>query len=187
MAKTLTTMDRANRTPSQAARVIATVMAVLVLSLSYAGSITLIVSALHTRSLVRPVPGGIQTTGRVVEVQTVWAKDGDVYRPIVAFTDSSNHRIVFSAPTSDDEPNVGDSAQVSYDPDDPTTAHDLSDSSGSYSAPMFAGVAILIVAVALTPLYVWLLVRVFRSRRGSRGRVGGSQSGRLARNQGEPT
>ena len=62
-------------------------------------SVSLLVGGLHTRSLLRPVPGGVRANGTVVDVY-VHRYKGVVYAPIVAFTDSAGQVHTFRAPTS---------------------------------------------------------------------------------------
>lgn len=105
-------------------------------------SVALIVGAWDTRSLLRPVPGGLQVTGRVVDV-SVHQYKGVVYAPIVAFTDSAGRVHTFRAPSSPERPLIGAPALVSYNPANPAEAHDLSDSSRSWKTPFYTGATLL--------------------------------------------
>jgi hypothetical protein len=96
------------------------------LFVGFAVSMWATVVGLHTRSLERPVSGGIATTGTVIGYRVVQEWEDD-YRPVVAFTDADGQRIVFSAPALRTPPTVGRVVSVSYDPRHPATAHDLSD------------------------------------------------------------
>ena len=128
-------------------------------------SVSLLVGGLHTRSLLRPVPGGVRANGTVVDVY-VHRYKGVVYAPIVAFTDSAGQVHTFRAPTSSDRPTIGASALVSYNPMNPAEAHDLSDSSRSWRTPFYTG-AILLTFVSVESLAVGAFV-VHRRRRRAR-------------------
>ncbi len=155
---------RADRTVRQ--RVVAAAVAGFAF-LAVAGmSVALVAGGLHTRSLLRPVPGGVQVNGKVVDVYVHRGK-GVVYAPIVAFADSAGRSHTFRAPTSSERPTIGASALVSYDPLDPADAHDLSDSARSWKLPFYTG-AILLTIVLIESLAVATFVVRRRARR-SRG------------------
>ena len=105
-------------------------------------SASLVVGSLHTRSLLRPVPGGVEVTGTVVDVYVHQYK-GVVYAPVVAFTDASGRGHIFRAPTSSKRPTIGAPALVSYSPANAAEAHDLSDSSASWELPFYTGALLL--------------------------------------------
>jgi hypothetical protein len=129
-------------------------------------SVPLVVGALHTRSLLRPVPGGVLVTGRVVDVHVQQFRSV-VYAPIVAFTDSAGRVHTFRAPTSSDQPTIGAAALVSYNPANPDEAHDLSDSSRSWQTPFFTG-TIVLTFVLVEGLAVGAFVLHRRRRRRAR-------------------
>ena len=126
-------------------------------------SVALVDGGLHTRSLLRPVPNGVQATGTVVDVY-VHRYKGVVYAPIVMFTDTAGRRHTFRAPTSSEPPTIGGSALVSFDPLNPADAHDLSDNSASWKMPFYTG-AILLTFVSLEGLVLGgFVLRRRRSR-----------------------
>lgn len=129
---------RRGRKPlSKRQRIYFLIFYVLVLGVGLIAGIAGVRSSLRTRSLERPVPGGVATTGSVIAMNKIRAR-GYVYAPVVQFTDASGKTYQFIAPTSSDEPGVGSSALVSYDPGSPNHAHDLSDSSEAWEAPFYA-------------------------------------------------
>ena len=140
-------------------------LSVVVPALLCTMGVFLIVSGWHTRAEERPVAGWVTTIGTVVGVHTEATKDGHVYGPIVAFTDGAGVSHRFTAPTSSDEPRLGDTATVAYDPADPSRAHDLSDSSTSWAAPFVTGIFIVSLGSGLLVLLSWLGVRTRRLRR----------------------
>ena len=155
------------RTPAtRRQRVVAGVFAGLFSLIVVGMSVSLVVGGLHTRSLLRPVPGGVQATGTVVDVYAHQYR-GVVYAPIVAFTDSAGRRHTFRAPTSSDQPTIGAPALVSYNPANPAEAHDLSDSSGSWKMPFYTG-AILLTFVSIEGVAVGVFVMHRQRRRRAR-------------------
>jgi hypothetical protein len=132
---------------SRGQRVVAVVFVGLCSLVVVGMSASLVVHALHTRSLLRPVPDGVEVTGTVVDVYVHQYK-GVVYAPVVAFTDSAGRVHTFRAPTSSNRPTIGAPALVSYDPRNPVVAHDLSDSAGSWELPFYTG-AILLTFVSV--------------------------------------
>lgn len=153
---------RRRKPASRRQRVVAGVVACLAFFAVVGMSVSLVVGGLHTRSLLRPVPGGVLVTGRVVDVYVHQYKSV-VYAPIVAFTDSAGRVHTFRAPTSSDRPTVGAAALVSYNPANPDEAHDLSDSSRSWRVPFYTG-AILLTFVLVESLAVGAFV-LHRRRR----------------------
>jgi hypothetical protein len=135
---------------SRRQRVVAVVVAGFCSLFVVGMSVSLVVRGLHTRSLLQPVPDGVEVTGTVVDVYVHQYK-GVVYAPVVAFTDSAGRRHAFRAPTSSNRPTIGAPALVSYNPTKPVEAHDLSDSSGSWEMPFYTG-AILLTFVSVEGL-----------------------------------
>lgn len=145
-------------------RALAGVVAGLASLAVVAMSVALVVGGLRTRSLLRPVPGGVPATGTVVDVY-VHRYKGVVYAPIVTFTDSAGRSHTFRAPASSERPLIGAAARVSYDPMDPADAHDLSDSSRSWELPFYTGVILLSFALVESIAIGVLVVRRRRHRR----------------------
>ena len=124
----------------------------------------------HTRSLEQPVRGWTTTTGTVVGIHQEAVRDGYVYAPIVSFTDTTGATHQFTAPTGDNEPSVGDPAKVTYNPQNPAEAHDLSDH-GNWAFP-FATAVFLTCLGALGLFFInWLRVRLRRRARDGAGAV----------------
>jgi hypothetical protein len=84
---------------------------------------------------------------------------GYAYQPVVAFTDAAGRRIVFTPPGRSTSAGIGSRVLVSYDPRDPSEAHDLSDDA-PWRWQLGAGMVIL----ALSLIGIWLVVRVMLSR-----------------------
>lgn len=155
--------QRAPQTSALAGVLIAVVLLVMLGGMTL--GISLMISGRHVRSDERPVAGWITTTGSVVGVHRVSGKDGDTYGPVVSFTDMTGVRHTFTAPLSSTAPAMGDSAKVSYNPADPSKAHDLSDNGSSWLAQFAVGVVILSVAGLLLLLVLTILIRAWRRRR----------------------
>lgn len=130
---------------------------VTMLLVGFAVSVWATVIGLHTRSLERPVSGGIATTGTVIGHRVVREWEDD-YRPVVAFTDAESQRIVFSAPALRMPPTVGRVVSVSYDPRHPATAHDLSDTA-LWREQFYVGLFGLAVCISMILVIGWLSAR----------------------------
>jgi uncharacterized protein DUF3592 len=138
------------------------VWATVVAGFVLACSIWLIAGGLHTRSLERPVAGGLTVTGTVIDVRVTHEK-GYVYQPIVSFRDKAGRTVVFTAPGSSKEPTPGRAASVSYNPSHPLGAHDLSDSALAWQAPVYAGLFVLFIALIVPGLVILAIVRKRRA------------------------
>lgn len=134
----------------------------IMLFVGFAVSLWLIVEGLDTRSIERPVPNGITTTGTTIGYRVAQEWDND-YRPVVAFMSADGQRIVFSAPALKKRPTVGSVVSVSYDPRNPTTAHDLSDTA-LWREEFYVGLFGFAVLFLLTLLVVWLNARHRRTQ-----------------------
>jgi hypothetical protein len=124
---------------------------------SFAVGVWAIAEGLHTHSRERPVSGGVQTTGTVIGYRPVQEWEDD-YSPVVAFTDANGQRIVFSAPALRTPPMVGSVVSVSYDPQQPTTAHDLSDTA-LWRLQLYVGLFAIAVCLSMVLLIGWLARR----------------------------
>jgi hypothetical protein len=132
----------------------------------FVAGVVLTVGGWHQRETEQPVKGWVTTTGTVVGIAGSKTGKGTVYGPIVSFTDESGVLHQFAAPaTGPGGPHLGGAATVSYDPANPSRAHDLSDD--SWRASFVTGVVILSVfgAALVLVLCVGLAVILRRRRR----------------------
>jgi len=112
--------------------------------------IVALVSGIDRYHAAQPVAGGRTTTGTIVAVNTGQhcGRHGcsTYWVPTIQFT-ANGGSFSFAGPESSSSMNTGDQVQVSYDPNDPDTAHDLSAGEGAaWFAIIFGVVAILIGA-----------------------------------------
>lgn len=94
-----------------------------------------IINAEVQAASIRPIAGGQTTTGTIVNYQmgqncgrygcTPW------WRPSIQFVTSSGTTITFTGPQDQNQEENGETVQVSYDPANPSNAHDLSANVGS--------------------------------------------------------
>jgi Protein of unknown function (DUF3592) len=119
----------------------------------------LIVGGLHRRHQLTAVSGGIVATGTVIGVRVDDSGSQGLYAPVVVFSTTSGRRIEFTAPTGTSRPAVGSSAQVSYSPQDPSQAHDLSDLDASWRWPFYTGLFVLVFDVLLVLVVARSLLR----------------------------
>jgi hypothetical protein len=131
-------------------------------------SIGLTVNGLSLRTHVEPVAGWSRTDGTVIGVVTVPVIKGAVYAPIIRFS-AVGHAVIFRGPTSSDIPTIGSRAAVSYDPHDPSDAHDLSLGS-VWEWQFYAGIASLPLEALWVAKAITTIMRVRRRlrRRGER-------------------
>lgn len=86
----------------------------------------IVAAAWHNREQTQPIAGGVTTTGEVVGCQCNAAGKDDI--PVIAFTDDAGTRVVFNAAAeSSGTPQTGSTVKVSYNPNQPTDARDISD------------------------------------------------------------
>jgi hypothetical protein len=77
---------------------------------------------------LRFVRGAERATGTVIDLQEERSTDSDggfhyVYHPVVRFTTAEGRTVEFRSPSgSSSPPDIGDSVEVLYDPDDPSDA-----------------------------------------------------------------
>ena len=127
-------------------------------------SIVVMHAGLKTRAQERPVAGWVTTTGTIVDIHAISTSVRYVYGPVISFVDSAGISHRFTAPTSSVyPPAIGTAATVSYDPRNPTLAHYLSDSTGTWQLQLFVG--ILGVSVAGIVLLVSGVLLVRRRKR----------------------
>ena len=100
----------------------------------------------HEQSLLRPVQGGLQTEGQII------SEDESCYRsctytPTIQFMDLHGGVHQFTAPPSQDYLSEGTSVTVSYNPANPSEAHDLSDGgSSSWNLPLFTSIFFIAIS-----------------------------------------
>jgi len=122
--------------------------------LAYVGAALLISAGLHTRSLGEPIGGGIRTSG-VVVAEHVSHERSYVYRPIVQFLDADGQRTEFEGAPRQSPVGVGKRVPVSYDPSNPSEAHDLAPNS-TWVFQFGAGLAFLLIALGCTWVLWWV-------------------------------
>jgi hypothetical protein len=86
-----------------------------------------LIGGIHERSLTERIPGGVSTTGRVVEVVPIGCKGGCEWQETVHFSVPGRGVVAFKPPNTTSQPAVGQVVSVSYLPSDPAGAHDVSD------------------------------------------------------------
>jgi len=124
------------------------VVAVLI-AITSAFALPLLIEGLAWRSRTQPIDGGVTTTGRVVEVFVdEGARGGATYRAEVEYVDAAGGRHTITNKAGDQEPALNSAVQISYDPDDPTRAHDLTTGKGVWKWPFWTGVLLLVMAAS---------------------------------------
>jgi Protein of unknown function (DUF3592) len=121
---------------------------------TYVGAWLLISAGLHTRSLGQPISGGVRTSGVVVSERVTHEK-GYTYRPIVMFRDTLGRQIEFEGTSRQSPAGIDNSVPVSYDPSDPSHAHDLA-STSTWLFQFGAGSCFLLLALGSTWLIWWV-------------------------------
>jgi Protein of unknown function (DUF3592) len=119
----------------------------------------------HARALLEPIPGGIQASGTVVGSQHPCDLGCD-YTAVVRYTDRSGRAHTFTVPYQNENPVIGSTVKVSYDPEVPADAHDISRSPSTHD-DVRLGAFIFVTAVGgLTVLGAGavVVVTVVRSR-----------------------
>ena len=122
--------------------------------LVYVGAWLLLSAGLHTRSLGQPISGGVRTSGVVVRERITHEK-GSSYRLIILFLDASGRRTEFDGAPRPSPAGIGGRVPVSYDPSDPSDAHDLA-SNSTWLFQFGAGSVSLLVALGCTWLIWWM-------------------------------
>jgi hypothetical protein len=123
----------------------------------------------HDRSLLEPIPGGIQASGTVVGSQQSCNR-GCAYTAVIRYTDRRGGVHTFTVPYQSDEPIIGSAVTVSYDPAAPADAHDISRSPSTYDLQL--GTFIILTALGgLTALGAGTVAVVAVARRRARAKV----------------
>jgi hypothetical protein len=117
-----------------------------------AGVFAIVVTEMHSAE-VSPIAGGQTTTGTIVSYQTgsncgrysctPW------WQPTIQFTTASGRTVTFVGPEDQNQEQTGDLVKVSYDPSNPSNAHDLSADVGSTTAGVVVGALFVVLAVVL--------------------------------------
>jgi hypothetical protein len=144
----------ARKHPSSRALAVRLRIFAVVVLLAYVGASLLISAGLHTRSLGLPIAGGLKTQGVVVN-ERVTDEKSYVYRPIVVFLDAEGQRIEIEGAPRSSPAGLGRRVPISYDPSDPSDAHDLATSS-TWLFQFGAGLVFLLTALGCTRLLWWV-------------------------------
>jgi hypothetical protein len=131
--------------------------------------ITGLSSVLHTQDLLRPVPGGAETTGRVVSTETSCGSSNCTYAPLIKFSDQNGLVHTFRAPYQDNFPPTGSHVRVSYDPRTPSVAHDISVSPTTWNLQLSTSIFAIVVSGLWLALIARVAVRLLLRRRRRRG------------------
>lgn len=119
-------------------------------------AVWMLVGALDVRASSLPVPGGVTTTGKVVDVEV----HDESYEAAVEFSDRDGSRFVIRSVRGQDRPEIGTAVTVSYDPDRPELGHDITTNHDTWKWPF--GTALIAGFVAL----VSAAIPVVQVRRG---------------------
>ena len=105
--------------------------------------VALLIAGIRRYDAVQPMAGGRTTTGTVIAVNTGQncGRHGcsTYWVPAIQFT-ANGHNVIFAGPESGNPVNTGDQVQVSYDPNHPAFARDISAGVGKALTLMGFGV-----------------------------------------------
>jgi hypothetical protein len=132
-----------------------------------AGGVWGLLTVEHTRGQLLPVPGGIQTTGTVVGVQS-YCNAGCTYEPAIEYTDLRGRAHRFTAPYQSEYPAAGSKVKVSYSPLDPAGAHDISVSPSSWDLPLGTAIFAIVLGGLSGPGAGGVVVTIAVRRRAQR-------------------
>jgi hypothetical protein len=109
-----------------------------------------IVEGISKANSVSPVSGGVTTTGTIISFNTGQScgRGGCTpwWQPTITFNTASDHLVTFTGPQDLSSETVGETVKVSYNPSNPTDAHDLSANVGSIG--LLIGIAVLFILIA---------------------------------------
>jgi hypothetical protein len=136
--------------PSRTKKVVSTILlTAIVLTLPAFGTWALYRAA-HNHALLQPIRGGVETSGSIVKVKTYFTRNNtEFYEPVIRFTDRAGQPVTFTAPDSQSFVFQGEPVTVSYNPRHPQTAHDLSDSKGSWKENLEVGITLWVLWLVL--------------------------------------
>jgi hypothetical protein len=116
------------------------------------GVLTIVIAESHA-SEIRPIPGGQMATGTITSYETgsncgrygctTW------WQPTIQFTTASGTPVTFTGPEDQNQEQTGESVSASYDPSNPSDAHDLSANVGSTTVAVVFGALFAAIAVVL--------------------------------------
>jgi hypothetical protein len=91
--------------------------------------IVMVFVAVWSAHSTAPIPGGVTTTGQIVDVHRYGGGKESTYVPVIQFTDQEGATHTFSDRSgTSSATSIGDIVKVSYDPQNPSHAHNLSNS-----------------------------------------------------------
>ncbi|MCW2812933.1 MAG: hypothetical protein JWN84_388 [Nocardioides sp.] len=128
----------------------------------------LVSTGIDRRHESRPVPGGVTTTGTVTAVEQEQSGKGPVWFAVAEYVDDRGRRHTTRSSAGDEEPRVGAQVRISYDPERPEVAHDLTTGADIWKYQFYGGVVLLVLTAVTVPLGVRVLV--VRRRRGAHQR-----------------
>jgi hypothetical protein len=115
-----------------------------------------IVGGLQARHQVEPITGGITTSGTIEGSTTINELHGNSYDPSIAFFDRDGHVHLFEGPSMSSKPKIGTKVTVSYDPNHPDHAADLSAGTLTWKVVLGIGIGLSAIEVALIG---WIVAR----------------------------
>jgi hypothetical protein len=121
---------------------------VLILVAGLVAGVWLMLSGLHERSLVQPVPGGQTAIGHIVDYK-VHSYEGRSYAAIVQYEAADGQAVTITAPWTAHKPVIGSAATVSYPLLDPWHGHDLSVPGWTWQWPFLTGILFNLLVAAL--------------------------------------
>jgi hypothetical protein len=132
------------------------------LALIAALPVLMIVGSFQLKSQVEPVKNGVTTTGTIRDFSTRHQlHGGTTYDPRIYFMDNQGGVHFFDGPSTSHKPTIGSTVKVSYDPNNPEHASDLS--AGKATWKVLLGIGIVATSVEIY-LLGWLINRRWRMR-----------------------
>lgn len=107
-------------------------------------------------SAAKPIEGGVETTGVVVEHVSDWSSENESWKSVVQFTTAAGESIRFVGDVSSNRVKpVGTNVRVSYDPAHPQGAHNL-DGPERWAGRFIYGFGIFLASLQIRQLLRWL-------------------------------
>jgi Protein of unknown function (DUF3592) len=110
------------------------------------------------QAMVQPIPGGMVTAGRIIDVQRP-CDIGCSDHPVIEYADFTGRLHEFNGPETGDRLTIGSAVRVSYDPRSPGDAHDISVNPSRWDLRlglMISLIAISSLAIAGLAWLYWL-------------------------------